>query len=159
MEKKFTEAYNFHNQTLMAIFRGHLNDIKTNYGSGDFNELGLLGFLNYDEYGGDQNTNLLTGYRALINYLETQSFGNNLQVNQFIRRNRQVINIGGWDSSKVSVSLRATNRNQERAYYADFVINTLPLGVMKEHLSTLFSPQVPRPKFNAIKFIGKTKIF
>ncbi len=123
-----------------------MTDTKVNFAAGDLGDLGAQGFLEYKEYDGDQNTNLKRGYFTLINYLSSRA-------GSFVRLNRRVTNIN-WSSSKIGLTIESNALHTDRAFLADYVISTVPLGVLKERVGTMFTPPLPTDKFRAIKNLG-----
>lgn len=62
--------------------------------------------------------------------------------------NKKVVNVN-WESEKVQIKC-----GDESEFSADHVIVTLPLGVLKAHHQTLFTPHLPEAKIKSIQDIG-----
>lgn len=80
--------------------------------------------------------------------------------NRFIQKiyfNKEVINIV-WNSEEILQKAQVTCSDGS-IYYADHVISTVSLGVLKYKHNTLFSPSLPRNKLNAIETLGIGAVF
>ncbi|XP_037035275.1 spermine oxidase-like isoform X2 [Bradysia coprophila] len=71
-----------------------------------------------------------------------------LPVDEKIQFNKEVTNIN-WTSNEVVVDCADGSE-----YRADHVIVTVSLGFLKKHHRTLFTPQLPEKKINAIEHTG-----
>ncbi|UJR06621.1 hypothetical protein I4U23_010905 [Adineta vaga] len=125
---------------LMIILIFYLNHVVENTEGAELNEIGAKSFLDLTSvYYGDEMIFRDNGFMSLTNYL--------LKKISNIRFNQIVSKIIFHDQS---VEVR-TNTGQ--AYHAEYVLLTVPLGVLKRKLIE-FSPPLPKRKTDAIDRIG-----
>lgn len=77
--------------------------------------------------------------------------GRCLNVEEKIQINKEVSNIDWSRSADESVTVKCSDGS---TYNADHVIVSVPLGVLKHNYTTLFTPQLPKIKKNAIQGIS-----
>lgn len=74
--------------------------------------------------------------------------------NKSIHLNKLVTNIDYTNKSEILVSVYDLFTRSMVKYNADFVLVTIPLGVLKQNYKTLFRPSLPAAKANAIEKLG-----
>ena len=103
--------------------------------------VGALGWRDYEDFGGDQYTNLKRGYGVLLDYLRK-----NIPDERILNRTA-VLSID-YSGKKVNVKTLTG-----RSYTADKVLVTVSLGVLKQK-SIAFTPKLPAEKTDAINKLG-----
>ncbi|KAJ6633138.1 Peroxisomal N(1)-acetyl-spermine/spermidine oxidase, partial [Pseudolycoriella hygida] len=90
------------------------------------------------------------GYKTVFDYLmkKLPDPSKALPVDDKVQFNKEVTNID-WSSSEVVVTC-----SDGSEYRAEHVIVTVSLGFLKKHHKTLFTPQLPPKKVNAIENSG-----
>lgn len=73
---------------------------------------------------------------------------NALDVESKVILNKEVVNIDWFNPSRSHLEVKCIDGT---SYDADHVVVTTSLGVLKENYKTLFSPQLPQLKINAIE--------
>lgn len=71
-----------------------------------------------------------------------------------IKLNESVEKINWSSDNGVIVNVYNTVQQKHYDYKCDYVCVTIPLGVLKKSLHTLFTPQLPNNKVRAIERIG-----
>ncbi|EAT38750.1 AAEL009396-PA [Aedes aegypti] len=111
------------------------------------------GYLHYWECDGDHLLNWKDrGYKTVLDLLmkrfPSPNTANAINIEDFTHFNKTVENIC-WNSGPDSIaSVRCADNS---VYDADHVICTMSLGVLKERYQSLFLPELPAIKKNAIK--------
>lgn len=102
-----------------------------------------FGLLEYaiDDFDGDQ-VYLLDGYTPIIEELARP-----LQEASIIETNTQVETID-WSASPVKI------QTSNGTYTAKTLVLSIPLGVLKAHHTSIFTPVLPKPKQEAISSLG-----
>ena len=113
-----------------------------------FYELTAAGINEAVDFGGNQYTNLKNGYFKLVNLLSS-----NL-TSKFIHLNKLVTNIDYSNKAEIVVSVYDFFTRSMVKYNADYVLVTIPLGVLKQNYKSLFRPSLPFAKANAIEKLG-----
>ncbi|XP_075222245.1 spermine oxidase-like [Lycorma delicatula] len=89
-----------------------------------------------------------TGYHAFINILMGKYEGKELPVKQKTKFNKVVQTIN-WTGDEVEITCEDGSH-----YFADHVIVTVSLGVLKFSAKTMFNPPLPDNKLTAIESLG-----
>ena len=92
----------------------------------------------------DDNTKVDCGMDEIINKLEK------LLPKDTVQFNKKVTKVN-WDGDEVRVTVEDLKSGEVRVVDADFVVCTLPLGVLKEVHEDMFEPRLPVKKTRAIK--------
>lgn len=104
------------------------------------------GYTHYKECDGHPLLNWRDkGYKTLFNYIMKNK---TLDVEKKIQFNKEVCNISWSDQSREHLIVKCSDGS---SYDCDHVIVTVSLGVLKENYQTLFTPQLPAIKTNAIE--------
>ncbi|XP_070509988.1 spermine oxidase-like [Chironomus tepperi] len=97
------------------------------------------------------------GYKEFFKYLTKQvpTDGTNktLNVMSKVYLNQEVTNIE-WNISTSNYKYAIVTVNDQKKYYADHVIVTIPLGVLKARHESLFTPDLPNKLKRAIDGMG-----
>jgi monoamine oxidase len=99
---------------------------------------------------GNHFTWLNAGYDTITNYLSSKISKNS------IRFNEAITNID-WSTKTNKITTISQVNQTLKTYFADYVISTIPLGVLKENYKTMFSPSLglkANLKANAIENLG-----
>ncbi|KAJ8319019.1 hypothetical protein KUTeg_004110 [Tegillarca granosa] len=95
----------------------------------------------------ERNVKLPFGYIGVLRSLLKDIHEN------IVHLNKEVTTIQ-WQKDSSDKTVTVLCNNGKKRYTADHVIVTLPLGVLKDKHSTLFSPTIPERKANAIMTMG-----
>lgn len=126
---------------LGAVFDWHVRLMAESNAAEPLTTLSALSYGKYEEYGGAPYTEIRRGYDQIIKYLV------NVLGDAIIVLNAPVVEIN-WEHGMVAVKTR------EKTYEADYVVMTVPLGVLKASHRSIFSPCLPETKIAAITNIG-----
>ena len=129
-----------------AMYQSFLTDMRSDYGCNSFYELNAVATSKlWDaDFDGNNNVNLKNGYIKLIEYLASRVPAS------AIRLNERVTNVN-WAGSLSTVQVRNAITGNTVNYQAKYVVSSLPLGVLKNSYTSLFSPPLPVDKTNAIQ--------
>jgi len=129
-----------------AMYQSFLTDMRSDYGCNSFYELNAVATSKlWDaDFDGNNNVNLKNGYIKLIEYLASRVPAS------AIRLNERVTNIN-WAGSLSTVQVRNAITGNTVNYQAKYIVSSLPLGVLKNSYTSLFSPPLPVDKTNAIQ--------
>ena len=92
----------------------------------------------------DDNTKVDCGMDEIISKLDKMLPKDTVQFNKKVRKIK-------WDGVKVHVTFEDLKSDEVRVVDADYVVCTLPLGVLKEVHEDMFEPRLPVMKTNAIQ--------
>ncbi|XP_025833151.1 spermine oxidase-like [Agrilus planipennis] len=96
------------------------------------------------------------GYKIFLDILMKKYPNPNesLPIDDKILLNKEVTNINWQNSFQPNSSKSEVKCSNGEVYYANHVIVTVSLGVLKENGSTMFTPKLPNEKIKAIDDIG-----
>jgi len=129
------------------IFRQHLMQEAVVSGCNDLDDVSLSEFGCYEELPGVHYT-IPPGFQSVLEILLSKVPQENIYLNQQVRS----VNYGdsaGDENYKVCVECE----NGEK-FYANHVIVTVSLGVLKAAVDRMFIPKLPSPKVEAIEKLG-----
>ena len=134
-------------QLLEAVFRSRQNLERLESSCNDLNTQSAAGWCQYEDFGGDGFVNLKHGYTKLTDYLRSQLPADAVKLNEVVE------NI---DYSNGMVKVTAVNSKDKKrtTYEANYVLCTLPVGVLKEEHDHMFTPKLPAEKIQAIESLG-----
>jgi len=136
-------------ELIKAVFRAKINEERHNSACDNLNNLSASGWNEYEDFDDEQENRLKYGYIKLINYLASTIPSN------LIKLNEQVEKINWKLEDDDSIKVTTINNFQEiNEYHADYVICTIPLGVLKNNHSKLFNPVLPNPLVGSIERLG-----
>ncbi|XP_018319752.1 spermine oxidase-like [Agrilus planipennis] len=123
---------------------------------GAFNASDISPHESYEEIPGDQYMHWNgKGYKTFLDVLMKKYPNPNesLPIDDKILLNKEVANVD-WRTENSNSSKVAIKCSNGETYYAEHVIVTVSLGVLKENLETMFNPRLPIEKVRAIEDIG-----
>ena len=126
--------------------------MRSDYACDNFYELSAKGYVNYDEFNGEEFNNLKNGYIKLIQYLSSKLPSNDIKMNEKVSNidwTQAQTNTNGLITVKTSSSNGALTN-----YQAKRVVTTVSLGVLKSSHKTMFTPSLPSDKVNVINNLG-----
>lgn len=82
---------------LRAIYNGKLNDERVDYAIDSFYELSAQGYNEFEDFAGEQNTNIKNGYNKLLEYLSSNIPQSSIKLNE------EVKNVD-WTNSEVKIT-------------------------------------------------------
>jgi spermine oxidase len=138
---------------IRAIYDLRLKDEVTETASHNLNELSALGWNSFSDSGGDQQINLKIGYIGLVNAFKSVVGDNNIFLNEVVSQ-IQYPTSNVITGNPVKITTVNTNTGVKTVHEADYVLTTFPLGYLKSHYKSLFSPSLPLAKANAIEKLG-----
>ncbi|XP_075222249.1 spermine oxidase-like isoform X2 [Lycorma delicatula] len=117
-------------------------------GAGNLDEEGSWGNSQYFVPNGSLTVAWKTGYHSFINMLMGKYEGKELPVEQKTKFNKVVQTIN-WTGNEVEITCEDGSH-----YFADHVIVTVSLGVLKFSAKKMFNPPLPDNKLTAIESLG-----
>lgn len=126
-----------------SIYVAKLKDENIDYATDSFYNVSALGYDSFEDFKGEEYVNLKHGYQALIDYLKSNIHDSKIRLNEM------VTHIDWYNSTNLVVT-----NTTKGSYYAKRVLVTLPLGCLKSHATSMFTPQLPNKKLTAIGRLG-----
>ncbi|XP_075237366.1 spermine oxidase-like isoform X2 [Lycorma delicatula] len=155
VEHYFTNKFNelIKNNNIDQYTAQAVADYATKYqriqdGVSNLDEEGSWGSVQHFQYNGSLSVAWKTGYHSFINMLMGKYKGKELPVEQKTKFNKVVQTIS-WTGNEVKICCEDGSH-----YFADHVIVTVSLGVLKVLAKTMFNPSLPDNKLAAIESLG-----
>ncbi|XP_075237369.1 spermine oxidase-like isoform X4 [Lycorma delicatula] len=152
VEHYFTNKFNelIKNNNIDQYTAQAVADYATKYqriqdGVSNLDEEGSWGSVQHFQYNGSLSVAWKTGYHSFINMLMGKYKGKELPVEQKTKFNKVVQTIS-WTGNEVKICCEDGSH-----YFADHVIVTVSLGVLKVLAKTMFNPSLPDNKLAAIE--------
>ncbi|KAG5673636.1 hypothetical protein PVAND_003665 [Polypedilum vanderplanki] len=154
MLKKIYEKLNepqykkINRQLIPVILNSIESDINGYYGSKSWFNISAKLDAKYDEAKGNQHlTWKKKGFITVFDFITKKAFGksNYLDIQNKVQLNKKVVNIK-YDSNEVMITTSDGTK-----YFANHVIFTASLGVLKKYHRSLFNPNLPQYKITAIE--------
>lgn len=151
-------------ELVKAIYKARVNEERHDNGCDDLHRLSAIGWNNYEEFDGNNYCRLdsKTGFMPLIKHLAVQ-----VEKQAKIKLDQVVDKIDWSQTSHVYepsdyfkrrfVRVHTHNRNnpnEQKDYWASFVVTTSSIGYLKENHHKLFSPKLPLNMTKAIENLG-----
>lgn len=147
-EKKFNPKDDI--ELIKAVFRYKINE-ERHWSACDYlSDLSAFGWNEYEDFDDEQYNRLKFGYIKLIDYLASFIPANLIKLNENVEKiNWQLEND---DTIKVNTYNNLDQKLND--YNADYVVCTIPLGVLKTNHTKLFNPILPNALVGSIERLG-----
>ena len=146
--KKLTLNEPANSELIKAIYRARLNEERFETACDNLQKLSAVGWNEYEDFEGEPFTKLKYGYKKLVDYLSSQLPQASIRLNEVVEKIDYSIQGGA------QITVLNTMENKRKIYMADYVVNTMSLGYLKECHYDLFEPKLPLLKVKAIENLG-----
>lgn len=137
-------------ELIKAVFRYKINEERHWSACDNLSDLSAFGWNEYEDFDDEQYNRLKFGYIKLIDYLASFIPANLIKLNENVEKiNWQLEND---DTIKVNTYNNLDQRLND--YHADYVVCTIPLGVLKTNHTKLFNPILPNALVGSIERLG-----
>ena len=152
-ENKVQKGYHHENEVpyIDALFDSVLKEEKIDMGCESLAELSLLGWLKHDEADSERDELISLKAGGMKNLIE---FFLLCIPPERILLNEEIVKIDYSSHENISVYSYNNETKQGTIFYSDYVICTIPLGCLKANHKTMFVPQLPIAKIEAIERLG-----
>lgn len=133
-----------------AIYEARLKEEKNDTACGDLNQLSALGWNAFEDSAGDNMINLKYGYGALVEHFRNKIGDDKIFLNEVVKK----IEYPEDSGEQVKITTENRSSGKQQVFYAEQCVCTIPLGYLKANYKSLFKPNLPEAKANAIEKLG-----
>ena len=143
-------------ETIKAIFKARSREEQVQNACEDLNKFSAIGWNEYTECEGDDQTNLKFGYGQLIEHLASKIPAEKILLDHIVTKIQWPSDSSkpGFQNHVVIVTTYNPHDNTESHYYGYQCLCTMSLGYLKEKHQELFEPELPENKVRAIENLG-----
>jgi hypothetical protein len=151
---KLKKSSDYDENLVKSIYKNYLDELKSDYACNTFYDVSAKGLENYDDYDGEEYTNLKNGFIKLIQYLSSSLPANIIKLNEFVENIDWSAISNNNPNGLIKVRTSNTVTKAKSTFQSKFVVSSVSLGVLKSSYRSLFTPSLPNDKINAIQNLG-----